>query len=169
MSAPDELRFGEDGFVDMDAFPDDGTDLDPGALSDLREALLSDPVTEPDAVGWDALLDAALDAPADEPPAVDGPFAVDGPEPPASADLVDIPDDDLAGWLDTDLAAEGDDAALDAPADEAAGGVDDGAGVDAFPALDLDPGAGTDPFDPGDGSVADGVVDDAGFDVGDVP
>lgn len=131
MSPAEELRFDADGFVDMGAFADDGTDLDPDALAELRDVLLSDPVVEPDEATWDQLLDGALEAAAD-----DGPFALDAA--PAVAD--DLPGDDLAAWLDTaaDLDDEG---APDAPDDVEDDPLDDAPDVDhvdPLDALDLD-------------------------------
>ncbi|HEX7134940.1 MAG TPA: hypothetical protein VF228_20365 [Iamia sp.] len=71
MSGLDGLRLDADGYLDMDQFPDDGTDLAGPELDQLRETLHADPVEEPTPEQWDAMFDDVV--------TVDGtgPFALD--------------------------------------------------------------------------------------------
>lgn len=127
-----DLTIDDDGFVDMDQFPDDGSDLAAEDLADLRAALHADPVDEPTPEAWDAMFHDVFTG------ADDGPFGLEDGL--VADDLVtDVPD--------LDAGAEGVDADLDDGTDhEAEGGdgdvVDDlddgGLGADDVPADDLD-------------------------------
>ncbi len=72
MSGLDGLSLDADGFVDMDQFPDDGSDLGAGDLDALRAVLHADPVDEPTDDHWHAMFDSVV-AGAD-----DGPFSLEG-------------------------------------------------------------------------------------------
>ena len=67
-----DLGLDADGFVDMDQFPDDGTDLGGDDLVDLRTALHADPVVEPSDEVWDDMFSEALAGGQN-----DGPFGLD--------------------------------------------------------------------------------------------
>lgn len=58
MSDPSGLTFGEDGFVDMEAFPDLDPDLalDPVALGQLHDALVDAPVPVPNEADWASMV-----------------------------------------------------------------------------------------------------------------
>lgn len=147
--APETVILDEDGMLDMEQFPDDGTEVDSATESDVREALLSDPVAEPSDQVWEDMFDHAL---AEAEPT--GPFASDpadlGPDP------VDPVDDGgevvgLVGEGAHDPGVGVDDTDVDGPDD-----IDDGD-------LPVDPaeGAGSDdvdldPLDP------DALLGDAG-------
>jgi hypothetical protein len=62
-----ELPIGQDGFVDMDAFPsaDPDESLAPGVYERLHDVLVSEPVPVPSGAAWDRVVDWALEAPAD--------------------------------------------------------------------------------------------------------
>jgi len=138
MSGLDDLQLDADGYLDMDQYPDDGTDIAGPELDQLREVLHSDPVEEPTAEQWDAMFDdvvAVEDA---------GPFAVDdvdGLVPEGESDLfadssdADDPeaasDVDASSDDDADPLADGDDLDLD-------GVTADDLDVDLAPDLDLD-------------------------------
>jgi hypothetical protein len=158
MSGLDGLQLDADGYLDMDQFPDDGTDLADADLAALRDALHSDPVEEPTDQQWDAMFDdvvAAGDA---------GPFAVDDVEG-LTGDIEYDADDsatpDPDDVLDDGDAPDADD--LDLPADDLA--LDDVAADD----LDLDvPGAdGLDltPDDTVDDAFSADAFDDAPADI----
>jgi len=151
MSGLDALSLDADGYLDMDQFPDDGTDLAGQDLADLRDALLSDPVDEPTPDEWDALLDDVVTD--------DGPFALDDPDGTTFAyEGIEGGADDLA-----DPAPDG--AEADADSDDAgddAGG--EGDGFDPLDAADL----GDDGLDLADGGLD--LLDEAGAgDDGSVP
>lgn len=146
MSGLDGLQLDPDGFLDMDQFPDDGTELAAADLAELRETLHSDPVEEPTSEQWDAMFDEVVAAD----PA--GPFAVDD---------LDAPVADIDGDLFALDGAAGEGLAPDDLAPDGAGDPDldlDGAdleGPDVDDGLDLAPDDGLD-----DGFPAD-ALDDA--------
>jgi hypothetical protein len=123
MSDTFDLPRDADGFLDMDAFPDD--DLDPSASDELHETLQEAP--EPDILDdrWDSLVDRAVDPaapavsddlvePADE-GEWDDPFAdVDDGE--LANPFADLDDDD--GDADAEAEAEADALDVDAEQDE---------------------------------------------------
>jgi hypothetical protein len=149
----DDLRFGADGFVDVDALPDVDPELalEPDALASLHDALVGSAVPEPDAATWSGIVDDALADDAD----------YDGLD-----DLVPAQDEAGpfdAGFADDDLT---DDDGFDDDVDEVAVAFDDDEDDDD---LDLsDDGVGVGGFgaydDGGLELVADGS-DDA-FDLG---
>lgn len=162
MSGIDGLSLDADGFVDMDQFPDDGSDLGGDDLEDLQAALRSDPLVEPTDEQWDAMFDQVMEG------VDDGPFALDDADP--GLDAAAIADDDA---FDVALATEDD---LDDPdvdvddADLDDADLDDigvsGNGFDPVDDVDL----GVDPYDDGgldltpepvhdDPFAADGVDD----------
>ncbi|QYG91106.1 hypothetical protein HC251_00765 [Iamia sp. SCSIO 61187] len=170
MSGLDGLELDADGFVDMDQFPDDGSDLVGADLEQLRAALHADPVDEPTPEQWDAIVDDVVGLDLDA-----GPFAVDDPDPLLPDPAEDGTDDAAPDDLD-DVDPDGDEPGeADAGADDADGvaEVDDDVDLDGLDDvdvdLDLDGGldlmtaddAGDDPFD----AAADGA-DDAAADVG---
>jgi hypothetical protein len=177
MSGLDGLQLDADGFVDMDQFPDDGTDLGETDLVSLRDTLHSDPVVEPTDAEWDAMFDEVVTA--DD----SGPFAVDGSDAPvddggdlfgaeageAAAEMA-VDDGDAAAADDADLADDvaADDAAadldLDASEDLAFDDVpaDD---VDVTADLDLDGGLDLTADDGLDDSFAVDAVDDVPADI----
>lgn len=129
MSGLDGLQLDADGYLDMDQFPDDGTDLADADLAGLRDALHSDPVEEPTDQQWDAMFDdvvAAGDA---------GPFALDE---------VDGLTGDLEGETDGSATADADDVLADDDLPDADDGADDldlptdDLGLDDVGADDLD-------------------------------
>lgn len=149
MSGLDGLQLDPDGFIDMDQFPDDGTDLAGPDLDQLREALHSDPVDEPTPEEWDAMFDEVVTT--DD----TGPFALDdvegltgdggaeafGSSAPESDDVLDADGD---GIPDADDLPDVDD------------GLPDDLAVDAVDDLDLD----TTDYDGGLDLSADDGVDD---------
>lgn len=142
----DALAFDVDGYVDMEQFPDDGTEVDDAVADDLRDRLLADPVDEPTAADWDAMCsDAVADT---------DPFEVDeSPFPDAAGDGVDP-----AAVTADDLGAESLDPDPDDPlTDDGPPDVDDGG--DPF---ELDDPTGTDPVDhdPPEVDVAGGDATD---------
>lgn len=139
MSGLDGLQLDADGFVDMDQFPDDGTDLPEADLAELRDTLHSDPVDEPTDAEWDAMFDQVLAS--DD----TGPFTVDDVD--VAADGADTDaGDDLFG-------AE----AGEALADE------DASSDDADPSSD-DADTSSDDVDTVDVDAASADVDDLGLD-----
>jgi hypothetical protein len=147
MSGLDGLQLDADGYLDMDQFPDDGTDVAGADLDQLREVLHSDPVEEPTAEQWDAMFDDVVtveDA---------GPFAlddVDGLVPDADADLFPDSSTDVDADVDgsdvdgsdvdaTDPGEDGDVALVNDPGDLDLDGVTgDDLDIDLAPDLDLD-------------------------------
>ncbi|HMJ75903.1 MAG TPA: hypothetical protein VK507_08015 [Iamia sp.] len=144
MSGLDGLQLDGDGYLDMDQFPDDGTDIAGADLAELREVLHSDPVEEPTAEQWDAMFDDvvavedagpfALDdvdglVPEAESVSADDPFAVDDGDGVDGGDGVDATDAGEDG--DVALANDPDDLDLD-------GVTPDELDVDLAPDLDLD-------------------------------
>lgn len=163
MSGLDGLELDADGFVDMDQFPDDGTDLVGADLDQLRATLHSDPVDEPTPEQWEAIVDDVVGLDLDA-----GPFAVDDPDAPL-ADPVedgtadDAPDDGGAGDPGDADPGDADPGDADPGGDDAVvGGGPDDVDVDLLddidPDLDLDHGLGLLPAD----DSADDTVD-AGF------
>lgn len=150
MSGIDGLQLDPDGYLDMDQFPDDGTDLADADLASLRDTLHADPVDEPSAEQWDAMFDEVITTGDTGPFAledVDGLVSDDGvfsDAAPASDDVVDdiSPDDDLSA--DDDLSDDDGGIDLDAPADD----------LDLDLDLDVDVDGGLD-------LAADDGVDDA--------
>jgi hypothetical protein len=174
MSDTFDLPRDADGYLDMEAFPDD--DLDPSASEELEVTLQDAP--EPDDLDdqWDTLLDRALDpaapavseelAPPTQESEWDDPFADvdDGDIPNPFADLDDDTDvDDGADDLDDSatLDAEQDDPDLDDP------DVDlhaDDSGLDDQGSLFDDDAAGDDHLDLTDDLDGNDVIDDAPVD-----
>jgi hypothetical protein len=101
-----DVRFTSDGFVDMEQFPDDGTDLGAAELDALRTTLLADPVEEPTDDQWDAMFD---DVVAD---GETGPFAVDAPADDVATDPAGT-DTDTDADTDVDVDADVDTTDLD--------------------------------------------------------
>lgn len=135
MSGLDGLQLDSDGYLDMDQFPDDGTDLADAELAQLRDTLHADPVEEPTDQEWDAMFDEVV-AGEDT-----GPFAVD--------------DTDA---LPTDLDADGDDVfGLGESAGEELDSADDGSTDDDGSAAS-DDGLSDDGLP--DGLPDDGLADD---------
>lgn len=149
MSGLDGLQLDADGYLDMDQFPDDGTDLAGPDLDRLRDALHADPVDEPTAEQWDAMFDDVV-AGGDT-----GPFAVDDVD-----GLVGDADGDgdLFATDDPDLPAdEAEVDADDAPVDDDLDTTDATDDLDGLDGLDLD---GADDLDPGLADVdVDGGLD----------
>lgn len=145
MSGLDGLQLDADGYLDMDQFPDDGTDLAGPELDALRDTLHADPVDEPTAEQWDAMFDDVV-AGGDT-----GPFAVDDVDGLVADDVFGTDD----GPVDDDLPVD-DDASIDDPADD---DVTDGLDLDGTDDLDL----GLDDVDVDGGLdlAADDGVDDA--------
>lgn len=154
----DDLPLGADGFLDMDAFAADDTDLGGEALADLRATLHADPVDEPTVEEWDAMFETVVAGD-------DGPFGLDGD---LLSDPVDLDDgaagaddvfavDDLDTDVDPDDIDDIDD--LDTEVDPDDLGGDDGDGGDLF----ADDGG---PDDDGGGIVED--LDDGGLGLDDV-
>ncbi len=143
MSGLDGLQLDADGYLDMDQFPDDGTDLAGPELDQLREVLHADPVEEPTPEQWDAMFDDVV-ATGDA-----GPFALDDGDLPADDVDAPSPSDDAVDATD-DLDRTDDDVSSDevGVADEL-----DGFDLDTTGAEDPDLDAGLD--------LADGAVDDA--------
>lgn len=148
MSGVEGLSLDADGFVDMDQFPDDGTDVAGPDLDALREALHSDPVDEPTAEEWDAMFDSVVSGD-------DGPFTVDGGDADGGVDPSAVEGADAAegafaldddGTDTDDGAVEVDDAGLDLD--------DDGLALEDT-GLDLD-----------DTGLDDPLFDDGGLDLG---
>lgn len=126
--APEPVILGDDGMLDMEQFPDD--ELDPATESDVRQALLSDPVEEPSDEVWDDMFDHALAeaepaGPFDADPVDLGADAVDasgeavrpfdaGTDDPGDAGDVDTDHDDLDGPDDLVVGDDGDDGLPDA-------------------------------------------------------
>jgi hypothetical protein len=141
MSGLDGLRLDADGYIDMDQFPDDGTDLAGPELDQLREVLHADPVEEPTAEQWDAMFDDVVAGD------VTGPFAVDDVEG-LTADAGDLAGDEPFGATDgaDDVLGEGDlpdaddlaadDLDLDGTVDDLDLDVDVDAGLDLAPTSD---------------------------------
>jgi hypothetical protein len=129
MSGLDGLQLDADGYLDMDQYPDDGTDLAGAELDQLREALHSDPVEEPTAEQWDAMFDDVVTA------GDTGPFALDDVEGLTVDDggETSTPDDVLDGDDLPDAEDLPDDG--DVPVDDLDGLALDDAGADD---LDLD-------------------------------
>jgi hypothetical protein len=162
----DELRFGGDGFVDVDALPDVDPELalEPDALASLHDALVSSPVPEPDAATWSGIFDDALADDADYDglddlvPAQDeaGPFDAGfaDDDPGTDDDGFDDDGDDVVVAFDDD---EDDD--LDADV------ADDGAGVSGVAYAAYDDG-GLDLAVDGDDAFDLAPVDDVEFDAG---
>jgi len=178
MSGLDGLQLDPDGYVDMDQFPDDGTDLGEVDLAQLRQALHSDPVDEPTDAEWEAMYDEVVASDDGGPFALDdggSVFADDGDGDlfgaeagDAAADLSD--DDTSSDDTDADVDAEAlatDGVDPDGDAGDVAGLGDDGLGgddidvstdLDLDAELDLDLDAGLDLTT--DDGFADDVVDD---------
>ena len=156
MSGLDGLQLDADGYLDMDQFPDDGTDLADADLAGLRDALHSDPVEEPTDQQWDAMFDDVvtagdtgpfalddvdgltddLDLEADSSAAPDADDVIDDddlPDVDDGADDLDVPTDDL-GLDDVDA----DDLDLDITVDDGLDLTPDDAVDDAFPADGFD-------------------------------
>lgn len=126
-----DIHLDDDGFVDMDQFPDDGTDLAAADLAALRDVLRADPVDEPTPEAWDAMFDEAVTT------AADGPFGLDDglvADPFDGAGLEDR-GDGSAIPADDALDPDGDE---DGIADGGALGFDDGDGGDVDLDVDLD-------------------------------
>jgi hypothetical protein len=136
MSGLDGLRLDADGHLDMDQFPDDGTDLTGPALDQLRETLHADPVEEPTPEQWDAMFDDVITD------GDTGPFALDDVEGLTTDDGVDADQQ-----IDDDVTVETTEADADDLADVTADDLD----------LDLD----TTGYDGGLDLTPDDVVDDA--------
>lgn len=164
MSNLDSVVLDADGFIDMEQFADDGTELGDADLASLHDALRADPVDEPSADAWDALVDdvvATEDADIDASAfAHDGPFPTDGAAEDhgdrveiqlddAGADAEPVPDEPVADEAD----ADGPGAEVSEPSDADPFGIADPElhqlGIDASPDLldDVD-------------AVADGLGDD---------
>jgi hypothetical protein len=143
-----DLRFDSEGFLDMEQFPDDGTDMDVAELDALRATLHADPVDEPTDEQWDAMFDDVVagddagpfalddgDVVTDDPTADDDLVADDADvdadtadldgsdDTEATDDLVFHPADDDANVDDLDLAYDDTDGGLDLGASD--DGVDD--------------------------------------------
>lgn len=170
VAVSDALAFDADGYVDMDRFPDDGTDVDAAVHDDLRARLLADPVDEPGPEAWeDMCADAVAGADpfdVDDPPFADGSEALfdDGVAvaDPAAETFDHDPDPGAADDLDLDDLDPDD--GVD-PFD--VGGHDDAFDTDAVAAGDDLP-AVDDPLDDADGDAAaiDGVDGVDGHDLG---
>lgn len=152
----DALVFDADGYVDMDRFPDDGTDVDDAAFDDLRARLLADPVDEPGSEAWEDMCADAV-AGTDQLDVDDSPFS-DGSDPLFDDGL--LPEDTGAEAFDHDVDPGPSDDDLDDRPDPDGGG-------DPFEVDGQDDTFGT--FDTADVSVDGGdlpAVDDP-FDVTD--
>lgn len=162
MSSFDGIVLDADGHLDMDQFPDDGTDLDAEALSALRGALHDDPVEEPSAEEFTGIVDGITNGAAD-----DGPFAT------GEAGLVAQAAEDTDDGTDVDAeASDGTDGSDDDADDDGAEGLvadaaeadDDGFDglADAFDDFDADLGAVEDTalaVDDGDADVPAEIAD----------
>jgi hypothetical protein len=161
VSGLDGLQLDADGYLDMDQFPDDGTDLADADLAGLRDALHSDPVEEPTDQQWDAMFDDVVSTGDTGPFALDDveglngdlEYEADGSAAPDADDVLD--DGDLP---DADDGADD----LDLPPDDL--GLDDGGADDLDLDIPVDDGLDLTPDAVDDAFSADGF-DDAPADI----